>query len=154
MIMDDIRQAHHYSCLGSLFQDAFDFLSKSDLLALSDGKFALQDNRLFAIIATYDTLPLANFIQMEGHKRYADIQFMVSGREMLAWKPAHRIPDKGIYDPENDVWKSLFAKEQLSFFRLSAGEFAILFPWDAHAPMLQDGVPRRVKKIVIKVAMY
>jgi beta-galactosidase beta subunit len=37
--------------------------------------------------------------------------------------------------------------------RLSAGQAAILYPSDAHAPQAADGTPTLVKKIVVKVAL-
>lgn len=153
MIIDDLSQANYYSCLGKYFQDAFIFLSRDDLASLPDGKLVLKDDKLFAIVASYNTQKLAELILVEGHRRYADIQFVVSGSELLAWNPTLHISDKGPYDPENDVWNSYIHKEQLSFVRLSAGRFAILFPWDAHAPQLHDHIPGQVKKIVLKIAL-
>lgn len=154
MIVDNILHAPIYYCLGDLFKAALEFFSRNDLNGLPEGKLFLQDDQLIAIVATYEKKLLEEFILLEGHRRYADIQYVVSGSEILAWKSAPLFSEKGPYNSENDVWNCTLPKGQLNFARLSGGEFAILFPWDAHAPQLQDGVPGRVKKIVLKVALH
>lgn len=153
MIVDTIRHSNQYFCLGSLFQAAFDFLSETDCENLPEGTLSIQGDRVLAIVSSYQTMRVEKTVLVEGHRRYADIQFVVSGSERLAWLTTRRVAGKSPYNPDKDVWTALVPNEEPSFIRLNPNDFAILFPWDAHAPQLEDQEARRVKKIVMKVAL-
>ena len=46
---------------------------------------------------------------------------------------------------------ALFSEEDYGTFTLGAGEFAIFFPTDAHAPKMKNAGNSTIEKIVVKV---
>jgi len=58
----------------------------------------------------------------------------------------------GTYDADKDICSGVVPKGQITPVYLQAGQLAVLFPEDGHAPRLAAGVPSHVLKIVAKVA--
>ena len=56
----------------------------------------------------------------------------------------------GDYIPEKDITWLIGSGD---FVTLAAGQFAIVWPGDAHMPGLDAGVPGTVRKIVVKIAV-
>lgn len=108
----------------------------------------IKGNELFAIFQTYDTKPLA-MLNFEGHKKYIDIQYIHTGKEFIGVTNYIQITEKEPYNTEKDIF---FTKvNQFSEWRLFAGDGAILFPDDLHAPCMAIDEPVRVQKVVVKV---
>ena len=87
---------------------------------------------------------------LEAHDRHIDIQLLLSGRERIGWRSRSICHDISIpYDTEKDI---LFFRERpTSFVDLLPGDFVILYPEDAHAPMIGDG--SEIRKIIIKIKL-
>ncbi len=87
----------------------------------------------------------------EAHRKYIDIQFLLSGEERVLVRPLDELSCCiSPYDIERDV--AFFAHEEpATEVVLGKGRFVILFPDDAHEPQLCLDDPRDVKKIVVKV---
>ena len=56
------------------------------------------------------------------------------------------------YDAAKDAWLGTVPAAEITPVRLSAGQLAVLYPADAHAPKRAAGAPVPVSKIVVKVA--
>ncbi len=84
---------------------------------------------------------------LEVHDKYIDIQIVLSGRETFGWaaRPA-LVSARGEFDTQKDI--QFFDDSPSLRFTLGAGEFAVFFPSDAHAPLIGRG---RVRKCIIKV---
>jgi biofilm protein TabA len=91
--------------------------------------------------------------RFEHHRRYIDIQFIVAGEEVIGWAPADRMQVTEAYDPEKDIAFGTVPAGEATPVRLAAGELAVLYPEDGHAPRLAAGRPSPVFKIVVKVAV-
>jgi beta-galactosidase beta subunit len=57
------------------------------------------------------------------------------------------------YDKEKDVCFGQAKTGLWTPVRLGAGQLAVLYPGDAHAPRLAAGLPARAVKVVVKVAV-
>ena len=101
------------------------------------------------MVQTYDTKPRSAG-RWEAHKRYIDIQFIVEGEEVMGVAPVSELTEKTPFDPAKDVG---FFDGTGQFFTMRAGEFAILYPHDAHMPQIAPGEPAYVRKVVVKVAV-
>lgn len=148
MIIDTLENAERYECLHTRFKAAFHFLKNTNLAAQQEGRFEIDGDRLFALTQVYQTKPLDGG-KLEAHRKYIDIQFVVSGEEYIGYAPlAHQKPVEP-FQAEKDIG---FYHGEASLTKISAGMFAIFYPNDAHLPSryLQAAAP--VKKIVIKVA--
>ncbi|MDQ0106703.1 YhcH/YjgK/YiaL family protein [Chitinophaga terrae (ex Kim and Jung 2007)] len=149
MILDTLQNAHLYYRLGVRFIKAFEFLAQKDLKTMEKGKYTI-DEHIFAMVNEYDTEPADNE-QMEAHKKYIDVQYMVSGSELVGHDFLKDQAPSKAYDEQADF--QLFAETPMFFSRFEEGMFAIFFPTDLHMPNIMVDKPRPVRKVVIKIAV-
>ncbi len=149
MIVDRLENAALYNCLGKRFQEAFAYLKQTDFSRVALEKFELDGKNLFALPQEYETKPMGTSV-WEAHRKYIDIQYIVSGREQMgtAYTPAMRVTQE--YDAEKDFMLLDGAGQYLEF---TPGMFAIFYPHDAHMPSMAIGQPETVRKVVMKVAV-
>lgn len=86
----------------------------------------------------------------ESHRRYVDLQYCVSGGELIDWQLASSLTPAGLYDEEKDL-QFYEAGHSLTALQMVPGSFAIFYPSDAHRPKRRDGQHPSVSKLVIKV---
>ncbi len=146
MIVDTLARAHTYSGLGPRFVRAFEYLRLLDVASLTPGTYEIDGRTVYAVVQTYTTKSAAGG-KWEAHRRYADVQFVVSGLERIGYAPLLRMRSGG-YDPERDYEEMLGDGE---FLTLRAGEFMVLWPGEAHMPGIAADGPAEVLKIVVKV---
>jgi len=86
----------------------------------------------------------------ESHRKYIDIQYVISGQEKMGIAPTGKAPAiVKEYDPEKDV---VFYSMEDSAVRLAdQNHFYVFFPADAHKPGIKAGEPAQVRKVVIKI---
>lgn len=106
---------------------------------------------VYALVQSYETAVAGEEVRLEAHQNYIDIQYIVSGVEMMGWAPLDALYEATPYNPEKDVFHGLVPVAQLTPLLVRAGYAAVFYPEDAHAPKLAAGRPRAVKKIVVKV---
>ncbi|HZY26105.1 MAG TPA: YhcH/YjgK/YiaL family protein [Bacteroidales bacterium] len=128
---------------------AFRFLKNNDLSKLETKRYDIDGDNLFATVSEYVTKneETTNF---EAHRKYIDIQYVISGNEIMNVAPINTVKDVITpYDSSKDIEFVTVGK----IVKYSAGQdkFFIFFPSDAHRPGLKDGVNSPVKKIVIKL---
>lgn len=150
MIIDSLNNASLYTDMHPLFSQAFGWLASTNLQNLENGRFELSGDQLFAIVQSYETKS-ADTEQMEAHKRYIDIQYMIDGEEQIGHAFLKDQPVTKEYSREDDYW---LTDALPSFFtKLTAGNFMIFYPTDLHMPCIQTYVKQNVKKVVIKVEL-
>ncbi len=148
MIAGPLAQSSRYAAPAPHFDAAFAFL-RTLAADFPLGRHDIAGDDCFALVQTYTTKPIAD-AKFEAHRKYIDIQFIQSGQETLLWAPLAGLAETKAYDPEKDY--ALFAAPaHATPIRLHAGDFAIFYPEDAHAPTLQLDGPTEVRKVVIKV---
>lgn len=114
-----------------------------------DGEYEIQGRDLFAIVQTIQTQPRENCI-FEAHKNYIDLQYCISGGELIEWAPANTLTPKGEFLTDKDYGHYL-APEKATSVLMTPGTFGIFFPHDAHMPKVSDGVNNQTKKVVVKI---
>ena len=148
MILDTLDQAERYKSLHPLFARAFDFLRSTDLLALAPGKHAVEGEDLFAIVEHCAGRTRAQ-ARLESHRRYIDIQLVLEGVDEMGWRPlAQCTRPLGEFDSARDI--RFYDDAPSSWLATPAGSFCMFFPDDAHAPLVSDGM---VRKVVMKIAV-
>lgn len=115
---------------------------------LPDGGVEIDGERIHAGVMRRSGKP-ADEARVETHRRYIDIQYVVDGKDRIGWMSVSDCRKPMGYNGEKDV--EFYADRPDLWFDLSAGQFAIFFPHDAHAPMANEGRP--IVKIVVKVAV-
>jgi len=149
MILDKIENIQQYNGLSDLLNEGLKFVAETDFAKIEPGKIVLNDNLLFATVSEYATKPAAD-CKLEAHKKYIDIQFIVSGEEKIGFTTLAGQTPSVPYNPEKDI---VFFKEEVTYYTLTPGTFAIFFPSDLHQPCVAATVPSNVKKVVVKVAV-
>jgi len=147
MIIDTLDNAAKYYGVHPLFQKAFEFINTQDLKSLEEGKSDISEGLKAIIMEKKGMTPEESASKFECHNNNVDIQLCITGPEVIGWRPRSSCASaKGEYNAEKDV---LFYNDSPDMhFTLNDNQFAIFFPEDVHAPMISDGV---VKKLVIKV---
>jgi YhcH/YjgK/YiaL family protein len=105
---------------------------------------------VFAIEQAYETKRRSEGF-FESHRKYIDIQVVVSGNEAMEVVDAARIVVREPYQEERDLitYEDVVAPAML---RIQSGEAAVFYPSDVHMPSLRvaDGAVL-VRKAVLKV---
>ncbi len=148
MIADLLTNAGLYAALGPGIARGLQFLAETDLASLAPGKHELDGKQLYALVSDYSPKPPAEG-RWEAHRRYLDLQYVVSGIERIGVTPIDRLA-AGEYDADRDMLRLSGAGDLLTF---GAGQFMILWPGDAHMPGIDAGVPGPVRKVVVKIAI-
>jgi biofilm protein TabA len=147
MIIDTLNNAAKYHALHPLFAQAFEAIGNIDLATEPDGKKEIADGIKFIFSNAPGKTKEASLSKFECHDKNIDIQLCISGVETIAWKPRENCQAaNGDYNQEKDV--RFFIDEPDTYFQLSAGQFAIFYPEDVHAPMIGEG---NIKKLVVKI---
>lgn len=150
MIVANIKDVwvENYKALHPRFEAAFCALKKLIADNAEVGKYEIDGQNIYAMVQEYETKPVAEK-KFEIHKDYIDIQYIISGKEVMGNESLDKLTPMGEYKPDaqlfymNDGYDKIF---------LSDGEFAIFFPEEPHAPGgAVDDKPSAVKKIVVKV---
>ena len=146
MILDRIENSVRYVPLQPGFEQAFEFLHRPDLLTLPEGRHEIVGDRVFALVMRGPARPCEN-ARMETHRNHIDIQYLISGKEILGWRPhsSLKTPD-GAYNVESDA--QFYAEKPESWISLLPGEFVVFFPEDGHAGMMGEG---EIHKITLKI---
>lgn len=147
MILDNLESASQYVSAHPLFASAFAYLAEKATAPPDDGRYELGEGLSAIAITGAGKSREQSLAKFESHNQYIDIQYCVSGHETIGWKPRRDCTQPaGGYHAEKDV--QFYADAPDTFFSLKAGQFAIFFPDDVHAPMIGEG---EIKKLVIKV---
>jgi biofilm protein TabA len=137
-----------YDCL----VPGFCFLQSCRPTTLRNGRHPINGKNLFVDVHRYTTQPLVEG-QFEVHRRYADIQYLASGREAMMLDDPTELRITRPYDEETDA--QLYAPDpQRKPYHLVAqpGDFVVFFPGETHmAGRTPPGGPSDVIKFVVKV---
>jgi biofilm protein TabA len=123
------------------------------LAALPEGEMSRYDidgDRVYANLVHRRPRPREQQ-QLEAHRDYADVQFVLHGREILELTPLENLTETSAYEAESDA--ALFAlRDESTKLLMDDGMCAVLFPNDAHAPLqARDANPQPSHRIVVKV---
>ena len=145
MILDTLANSALYEQAHPLFKKVFDFLKTSQLATMEPGRYEIDGDKAFAMIQEPENKPKAQ-CKLECHRKYIDLQLVVSGNESMGWAPiaglGHALP----FNEKDDA--GFFKDAPQSWFDVRPGAFAIFFPTDAHAPNAGEGIHR---KVVVKI---
>ncbi|MFT5699967.1 MAG: biofilm protein TabA [Desulforhopalus sp.] len=148
MILDTLKNAERYEPLHKSFSKAFQFLQRPDIDRLEVGKYEIEGDAVFAIVAK-DQGRAKNEAQLEIHNKYIDIQLVLAGVDEMGWKARSGCTEiVDAYDPESDI--QFFTDIPTAWFITTPLHFAIFFPEDAHLPLISTGI---VHKIIVKIAV-
>jgi len=151
MIFDKIENLNFYKNTHPRFKKAFEWIESVDLNSFKIGeKIEIDGSDIYAKRYSYTTFPETED-DYEGHKKYIDIQIMLSGSETIYYaflKGGEKVTMP--YKEDNDKYKVDTKKEGELLF--SEETFVIFFPQDLHkTSLLVDGEKTDVIRTVLKV---
>jgi len=148
VILDNLTEASCYYWVHNSLPTAFAWLGSYDP-ATPVGRYEIDGSGLLAIVSRYRTAPVAEK-KWETHRLHGDIQFMVSGSELIGYAPRESLIIRTPYDDGRDAEFYEPPVGVGSSFTLGDGSFAIFLPQDGHQPGIMLGTPAEVHKVVIK----
>lgn len=148
MILDHLERADRYAGLHGRFATALEYLRKPQIAEISSGRHAIDGDDLFIIIEKVEGRG-RELARVEYHRRYIDIQFVISGMEQIGWISIDDCQQSlQPYDLQTDV--GFYAEPPVTWFTLQPGTLAIFFPEDGHAPLAGSGPAH---KAIVKIAV-
>jgi len=132
-------------------KQALDWLAQARGQGLADGRYPIDGEQVYALVQSYETVPNGENAKYEAHRKYIDVQYISDGQEGMGWAPLNQLVVNKAYDEGKDVVLGTCPLAIATLAKVDAGQAAIFFPQDAHAPKLAVTSPCPVKKIVVKV---
>ncbi len=126
----------------------FNYMLKNINNKTMDGKYNITKS-IYAVVQTCDPKPKKEQV-LEKHKKYIDLQYVISGKEKIGWK---------FFDKTFKTLKRYNTKKDIAFYsnipdtyiNLKKGDFVIFFPEDTHAPLCWLSSDRKcIVKIPVK----
>jgi len=147
MILDVLGNAHRCLALNKGFSKAVAFLLRPDLIELPVGRYEIDGDRVYAMVAK-DQGRRKEDALLETHEKYIDIQLVLAGTDDMGWKSKSSCKKPtGEYDTESDI--QFFADDPDVWIPVKRDFFVIFFPEDAHMPLISAG---QLHKVIVKVA--
>lgn len=146
MVIDKLENYKLYSQLTKRLAKGFKYLVSTDLKTLEAGTYEIHKDKVFAIVQEYDTKEIADCV-LEGHQKYIDIQYVISGVELMGYTP---LTNQEIVEENLEKDYTLYQGDT-SYFRVEEGMFTLFFPEDLHRPCVKADEVSKVKKVVVKV---
>lgn len=153
MVIDRLEHADLYAPLGRGIATALMFFQRyqydgADLPA----RTVLEENKIFINGVNYATQENPNG-QLEAHRRFIDVMYVVEGEEKVYYKPFSGVSCiTQPYDAEKECALAQIDADAAQV-RFSAGQFLIFFPQDGHLAAQLWEKPCKVRKFIAKVAI-
>ncbi len=153
MIFDRLEHAKQYYGLGRGIETVLRFFEQY----ADDGKDlpaeqALDGEKIFLIGLNY-TGGEEDGDEMEAHREYVDVMYVVEGEEKFFHKPlADVVGRQSAYDAADDC-VMMEIDPDATQVRFPAGHIAVFFPQDAHLAAQLWQKPGKVRKWIAKVRL-
>ncbi len=138
-----------YHACPEVWKAVFEFM-KQDLSGLEVGKYPLAGEQAFAMISEYQTKQPEN-AKWEAHKKYIDLQYLISGEEKMGLLSLEKAVDAQEYNETKDL--IFYGANDGDYYLANPDVFFLFFPTDVHRPSMQTDESKPVKKVVIKIAV-
>ena len=147
MILDNLKNAALYYGVGPRMKKAFELMASTDWTNVEPGIHALEGRDIYVNVMERE-LKTKEAAKLEVHNDYIDIQMLITGKcESFGWSERCNLKQpQGEFNTTKDI--QLFDDVPQTYYTLCPGQFTVLFPEDGHAPMVGEGV---VRKIIFKV---
>ncbi len=135
MILTTLNSIRKYQGMNTYISDVLEFIHKTDVNKLVNGKLEIKEDDLFAIVMRPDNKKY-KVEPLEAHKKYIDIHWVIKGSEQFGWKDISQVTDqRGEFNEKDDY--VLHDDTSYNSIQLKENDMAIVFPDDAHAPSLE-----------------
>lgn len=139
--------ARQYHLNRKYWDEAFSFLKTHDLKMIPKGKYPIDGDNVFGTVTEDATKDLEK-TTWESHRKYVDLQLVISGEEKIGVTRISKAAITREYDEKKDV---VNYEARGRVYAAPPGTFFLFFPTDAHRPNITPGGNKPDKKIVIKI---
>jgi len=130
---------------------AFIYLKTTDLHNHETGRHVVDADNVFVLVNEYLTKEESE-VPFETHKKYADVQYLISGIERMSI--THESNKEDILTPyDEDIDKEFMTVSKSEHYIATPERFFIFFPPDLHRTDIKLDEHSPVKKIVVKVKL-
>jgi len=137
----------HYQKFPQRWNMVFDFIKNNDLTQIPLGITNLSDEVYFNM-QEYNSRDLGDLI-LEAHKEYIDLQYVISGREMIGVGCLSEAVNVVAYSDSTDY--AGYKLPACPFYLADPDNFFIFFPDQPHLPGVIAGKEMPMRKIVFKI---
>jgi len=145
MITDNIKNAEKYYSLSKDIEKALIYLQNTDFTNLKAGRYYIDGDNMYVNVDEYET---KTSDRIEAHRKYIDIQYIVTGEENMGVATLDNLTPVTEYNTEKDI---IFYKGQADLHTVKEKDFIIFYPEDAHLPCQMIKNSEHVKKAVVKI---
>ena len=136
-----------YEKINDKFEKMFELAKNVMRNTPEDGRYDV-DEDMYYLIQSYKAKSPFD-AKFESHREYIDVQMVISGEEIIRFDSAEKLSLCQEYKPDCEKYSM---NKDYDSVRLCAGELAIIFTGEPHAPGIKaDGAPEDVKKLVVKI---
>lgn len=141
MILTTLEDACRYASLHPRLKFFFDYVSNCPLLDMPLGRHDICGKEIFVNIEEC-MLKQREEQRLELHHRYMDIHIPLTASETIGWMPRQHVgqPDAP-FDVKADI--VFYSRMAQTYTLVEPGQCLILFPEEAHAPLIGSGVVRK-----------
>jgi YhcH/YjgK/YiaL family protein len=153
MIVSRREHLDRYRGLSAALDRAIAWVKAGGYEGLPVGRNEIDGENVYAMVQRYTT-KAPEACTYEAHRNYIDIQFLVSGSELMGVAPESSLKVQQAYKPDAALYEDPEGLPEEQLVPLVPGNAAILFPEDAHKPCMRRGdAAEEVHKIVVKVIL-
>lgn len=146
MIYDVLKNLRLYANLSGGLRAVCAFVENNEITALADGRYELE-NGVYAMVGTHDMRTAGKY---EAHRRYADLQLILQGSEIIEYAYLSDMTNAGAYDESGDSILFDCDPQSKICLKMLPLRFALLFPEDAHKPLMHLN-DQQSRKIIFKI---
>jgi YhcH/YjgK/YiaL family protein len=132
-------------------QKAIQYLKDHDFNKMETGVYEIDGKRMYAQVFDAAPKPLEE-LRPEVHEKYVDVQFIVSGQELIGFCADNGscVVDERIEERDLIFYKSV---ENEGYITAIEGSYCIFYPNDVHRPSIKIEGYTSVRKVVVKVSL-
>lgn len=148
MILSSIASSDRYESLHPRIKEFFDYLRTHDFSNIDAGRVEIDGERVFVNVCATTMVP-AEKQKLEVHRKYIDIHIPLLQSEVIGWRYIDSLGEsEAPFDEEGDF--ALYSETPTSMVCVRPGEFLLVYPEDAHAPLIGEG---QQKKLIAKILL-
>lgn len=148
MIYDKLENIETYEGIAPRVMAGLKALRDTDFSKIENGRYELDGDKLYMNVSMAEEREHND--RPEAHRKYADIQYVIEGREDIGVGFVDDMEKEVEANPQSDIW---FYQGETTKIRLEGSRFVVLFPQDAHAPCIAVNGEKTVRKAVVKVLL-
>ena len=149
---DYVAFATQYEVNTGAWDALFEWLASTDLQAIPVGQYFVGKDSVRIIVQEANTRP-AERCRIEGHRKFVDFQYVVSGIEQYTLQYSKDTYITVRYNDKKDVsYHELRDGAKARTITSHPSTFCIFFPSDLHQVLISpDSKNRKIRKIVAKI---